>query len=633
MTQQNQKEEAAKVLTTIEDTDAYLSAYRKIPYSLIRQELDVDATDVTEELNQICKYYGVYKKGKSFTVEGTNGDYTPAMLRYKMSATLVNKEARFLFAEQPDIKVEPKGDVGEATDDSKKALIILNDLVETVLRKNNFEEILLKAAKDCFIGKRVACLLNFNEEDGITISFLTSLQFIYETKPGNPRELSKFVSFTVIKETKNQSAKRIFKKKYEAEWVDGKKTVYLEEAIYNGVGEKVEDVTERCEVKLNFIPAVIIINDGLTSEQTGESDIETLQDFEYWYSKLGNADSDAERKSMNPTKYLVDMNNNSTKNLSTSAGALWDLGSDQNLEAPNPQVGLLEPRMSYSDALKISLDRIKTAGYEQVDMPNITNETLSGMITSGKALKAIYWPLITRCKEKMKTWGPAIENLIDMLIKGAYTYPNTIKNYVNEALMAVNYEIGVTQNTPLPEDELEEKTSDLAEIETKTMSRKSYMKKWRGLTDNEVNDELRQIALESQILEDSFAGSSSGFNGDNTPLSGNNGAEEFSLAGGNVLKRDGTQGKNSGRGDKASQDGQSGEQVQQTQVQEISQSMSKLNGTQISALISVLTNFKNGVFSQAQAEAIIKTMGFDAEFAKSLLEEEQEKIIGGLANV
>ena len=37
--------------------------------------------------------------------------------------------------------------------------------------------------------------------------------------------------------------------------------------------------------------------------------------------------------------------------------------------------------------------------------------------------------------------------------------------------------------------------------------------------------------------------------------------------------------------------------------------------------------------TQAQAEAIIKTMGFDAEFAKSLLEEEQEKIIGGLANV
>ena len=289
--------------------------------------------------------------------------------------------------------------------------------------------------------------------------------------------------------------------------------------------------------------------------------------------------------------------------------------------------------MSYSDALKISLDRIKTAGYEQVDMPNITNETLSGMITSGKALKAIYWPLITRCKEKMKTWGPAIESLIDMLIKGAYVYPNTIRKYINGALMPVNYEIGVSQNTPLPEDELEEKTSDLAEIETKTMSRKSYMKKWRGLTDNEVNDELRQIALESQILEDSFAGSSSGFNGDNTPLSGNNGAEEFSLAGGNVLNRDGTQGKNSGRGDKA-QSIQSGGQVQQTQLQqEVNQTMSKLNGTQISALISVLTNFKNGVFSQAQAEAIIKAMGFDAEFAKGLLEEEQEKIIGGLANV
>ena len=38
------------------------------------------------------------------------------------------------------------------------------------------------------------------------------------------------------------------------------------------------------------------------------------------------------------------------------------------------------------------------------------------------------------------------------------------------------------------------------------MSRKSYMKKWRGLTDSEVDDELAQIALERQIIEESFAG-------------------------------------------------------------------------------------------------------------------------------
>ena len=45
---------------------------------------------------------------------------------------------------------------------------------------------------------------------------------------------------------------------------------------------------------------------------------------------------------------------------------------------------------------------------------------------------------------------------------------------------------------------------DLAEVNSQTMSRKSYMKKWRELTDDEVNEELEQIALERQMLEDSF---------------------------------------------------------------------------------------------------------------------------------
>ena len=43
------------------------------------------------------------------------------------------------------------------------------------------------------------------------------------------------------------------------------------------------------------------------------------------------------------------------------------------------------------------------------------------------------------------------------------------------------------------------------------MSRKAYMKKWRNLTDEEADVEIKQIALERQILEDSFMGTS--FNG------------------------------------------------------------------------------------------------------------------------
>lgn len=348
-------------------------------------------------------------------------------------------------------------------------------------------------------------------------------------------------------------------------------------------------------------------------------------DFEEWYSKLGNADADAERKSMNPTKYLVDMANNSTKNLSTAAGALWDLGSDQNLDNPYVQVGLLEPQMYYSEALKTTLDRIKTTGYEQVDMPNITNESLSGVITSGKALKAIYWPLIVRCKEKMKMWGPNLSLMAEMIIQGAMIYPNTIKKYTSDILMPIEHVIEVVQNTPLPEDEIEEKTIDLAEVEAKTMSRKTFMKKWRGLTKSQIAEELNQIALERQIIEDaSFGGTTSnGMNGDNS-LINNLGKDDFKSAGENALTRDGTQGQTGG--------GQQQTQIQQVmQSQQTSSAMSKLNGTQIGSLISILGGYKAGNFTRNQAKRLIMSMGLDDTFAEALLDEEKKP--GVIANV
>lgn len=480
-----------------------LTAFNRIPYALINAEVSGAAKDTLDELTQICKYYKVYKMGATFTVEGTNGDYVPAQLNYKMAASLINKEARFLFAEPPDIMIESKGDVGKVTEEAKNALTVMNDLIKTILDSNKFEEALIKAAKDCFIGKRVAGLVNFNEDDGVTITFLPSTQFIYETKIGNPNVITKFVCFIIVKDSLTLSDKRIFKKKFEL--IDD--VVYLEEILYDGIGRELEVVTERQETLIPMIPVSIFINDGLTGEDSGESEIELLSDYESWYSKLSNADIDAERKSMNPTKFVVDMEANSTKKLSTAAGALWDLGSDQNLDKPSPQVGILEPGMNYSDALKISLDRIKTVGYEQVDMPNITLESMQGAITSGKALKAIYWPLIVRCKEKMKMWGPQLRQMVDIILQGAMVYPDCIDRYTNNIVTAVDYEIKVEQNTPLPEDEIEEKNMDLSEVESKAMSRKAYMKKWRGLTDDEVQEELEQIALERQMIEDSSFGS------------------------------------------------------------------------------------------------------------------------------
>ena len=493
--------EEAKVIEAANSTEV-LTAFSRIPYELLNQEVGGNTQDVLAEMTEICKYYKVYKKGMDFTVEGSNGDYVPATLRYKMAASLINKEARFLFAESPDVTVDAKGDAGQVSKEAKDELTNWNDLLKSVLDANLFEKALLQAAKDCFIGKRVAGIVNFNEEDGVTITFLPATQFLFETRIGNDNILTKFVCFIVVKDSTALNNKRVFKKKYTL--IDG--VVHLEERMYDGAGREVSteefEPTEQQPTKLATIPAVVFLNDGLTGDSKGESEIDLLQDYEQYYSKLANGDIDAERKTMNPTRYAIDMDQRSTKGLSSSAGAFWDLQSDQNLDHPAPKVGMLESAMNYSDALKTSLDRIKTAGYEQVDMPNITLETMAGAITSGKALKAIYWPLIVRCKEKMKMWGPKLRQLAEIVFEGALAYPNTITKYIDTPLVPVAHEIHVEQNTPLPEDELEERNMDLAEVAAQTMSKKSYMKKWRGLTDDEAREELEQIALERQIIDD-----------------------------------------------------------------------------------------------------------------------------------
>ena len=493
--------EEAKVLAA-ENSTVVLSAFNRIPYGLINAETAGYSNDVLAELTRICEYYKIYKQGASFAAEGSNGDYVPSQLPYKMAASLINKEARFLFAKAPDITVSSKGDLGMATKQAKDQITIMSDLVKTVLDANKFEQQLIKAARDCFIGKRVGCLVNFNEHDGVTVTFLPSTQFLYEYNVGKTK-LSKFVAFIIVKDSITLSEKRIFKKKYEIEEAeDGTDTVYLEEAMYDGAGGLIDEITSRQPILLDRIPAVVILNDGLTGDEDGESEIEVLKEFESYYSKLANADMDSERKSMNQIKFTVDMDSNSTKGLSSAPGAFWDLGSDQNLDHPSPQVGAINADTSYSAALQQTLDRIKSTGYDQVDMPDINLQTMSGAITSGKALKAIYWPLIIRCSEKMKTWGPQLEEIVSIIIDGAILYPNCIKKHTDDIIIATAYEIDVEQNIPIPDDEVEEKNVDLAEVTAQVMSRKSYMKKWHEMTDDEVAEELEQIALEKQLLEE-----------------------------------------------------------------------------------------------------------------------------------
>ena len=484
----------------------YIYALKDIPGGLIEKEIETPS-DYRSDIMRILGYYKIYKEGAEFKPEGSNGDYIPSQTKYKKCARLINKEARFLFSQMPDIIINPKGDVSMATDETKDMITTIQEYVKSVCDENNLGKQLLQSAKDCFIAGRIGAILNFNSDDGVKITFLKATEFVYETKLSNPDELTKFVAFIVVKDVARSKLKRIFKKKYylQDKMVDGKKIqkCYVIEELYDGLGNLIETVTPETETEFNRIPAVVITNDGLLGELKGESEIEGLFAHESDYSKLSNTDMDNERKNMNPVKYVVDMQSESTKGLSTAPGSFWDLTSDQNLENASPQVGNLESSMSYSAPLQTTLKRIEMEMHEQLDIPDVTLESMQGIITSGKALKAIYWPLQVRCNEKLVTWIPKLKYLISLIIDGAVLYPNCITKYTEDSISPVNYEIFIDPNYPLPEDAEEEKQMDLSEISQQTMSRKYFLKKWRELTDAEADEEIEQIAREKQMLEES----------------------------------------------------------------------------------------------------------------------------------
>lgn len=496
-----------------------------IPYFVYNAELDgLYRTSVTSELGDLIKFYDIYDKGASFTTEGSNEDYIPSQLHYKKVRTLIDKEARFLFAKKPDfwVDVDIDKDMSETQKEQlKQQQSVLQNYVDSVLKENHIASKLLKAAKDCFIGRRVALFVNFNEK-GVKISFSCSLEFIFETDPEDSDVLTKIVTFYSTVDTTDRAQQCIYKKKY---YMHEDGYCHIVEEMYDGLGNVVETITPDTQTEFTYIPAFVIINDGLSGDLQGVSEVEQLADGESAYSRMANADIDAERKGMNPVTWTLDMNPQTTQNLSRAAGAHWDLASDDQSSAENRSgsVGVLTTPMEYSGALTTTLDRLNNSMYEQLDMPNISPEALKGVVSSGKTLKAIYWGLIVRCEEKMLTWRPILEAMVDTVIQGAKLYPEFCKRYNNdEALPDIPYTIRVDNQYPLPEDESEEKQIDLAEVQAQTMSKKAYMQKWRNLTDDEAMEELKQIALERQLLEDSFMPSPTTQPGD----SENTGGEE-----------------------------------------------------------------------------------------------------------
>lgn len=444
--------------------------------------------EVIKEMNEIIKLYDIYDgPGQDWIVD--EKDYTPTKKKTNYIKKLIKEEARFLFGKTPIFTVQVEDDKYQEQVEE------INKYINKLLKDNLFEDKLVKGARDCFIGKRIAIKLHADTiTKTIRVMFVPSLEFVYEPFEDRVDELKKIIFFHQMNQEQDKSKQVIWKQKYEM--VDGK--CILNEGFYNGNGDSLETLAVNVDLKLSGIPAYVILNDGLSGDLQGESDVEEILENGIEYNKLTSEDLDALKKGMNRIIYGTDVDPEASKHFKLKPGAYWDVSTDIASDGKQAQIGTIDTDFNYDTRMENTLNRIRADMHEVLNIPMINNSDLQGMMTSGKSMKALYWQLITRCEEKMMSWRPALEWMIKAILEMNEVYA------INTLPKLESFDIVVENQYPLQENEDEEMTLDLQKVNAQTMSRKSFIKKWANAADDIAEEELKQIQLEKQMLEDSY---------------------------------------------------------------------------------------------------------------------------------
>ena len=440
-----------------------------------------------KEMSEIINYYDIYDKGQDWFVD--EKDYKPTKKKTNYIKKLIKEESRFLFGKTPYFVISTEN----MNEKLEAACSDVEDYISKVLKANLFSSKLIKGARDCFIGKRIAIKLHADTiNKQIRIMFVPSLEFVYEPFEDRVDELKKIIFFHEMTDPNTEKSKQvIWKQKYEM--VNGK--CILHEGFYDGFGNLLETISDNVDLKLSGIPCYVVLNDGLSGDLSGESDVAEIMENQLAYNRLASEDIDTLIKGMNRTIYGIDVEDSSKFKL--KAGSYWDVETSKTAnENAKAQIGIVPTDFNYNERMQNKLSELKTDMHEVLNIPMINNQDLKGMMTSGKSMKALYWQLITRCEEKMQDWRPALEWMVRAILEMTEVYNIASIPTLDDMVVTVENQY------PLQEDEDNEKVLDMQQVNAQVMSRKTYIEKWDIAPSDE---ELKQIQLEKSMLEDTLS--------------------------------------------------------------------------------------------------------------------------------
>lgn len=456
--------------------------------------------EITAKINQIHQRYEVYQLGADFNIpydEDTDID-DMTLIKSKNVKQLIDKQATFMFGRTPDIKINCEdGDVGCNNQSD------MQNYLNKVLKKNNFAAKLLRGSRDCFIGGRVFVKANIQPEK-ITLAFIPADEFIYETEPDDVDTLKRVILFYCVTDSQDKSEQRWWRQRYRMD--NGH--CYVIEDLYDGWGTKIKGYgTPERDTGLDRIPGVVILNEGLSGDIEGESDVDLLWDEDRFYNEMRSRSGESLKKNMDPLVYIMGASPKSFKGLNRRPGAVNDIEADPVLKGTLPNIGQLENGFSFESAYEKAISNSLDNMHQNLGVPDVSAASQKGLITSGKGMKTLYWELITRCDGKLATWKPALEYIAELIIDAANIFPELKKVYGD--FDEEEYTVTVENKYALPEDEDSERELDMQEVSSGTRSIKSYLMKWggpdyQGMTQEQADLEIEQIVKEKRMMEDSY---------------------------------------------------------------------------------------------------------------------------------
>ena len=352
------------------------------PMTFLLAELDgLYGSAVLEDIGKTIRLYDFYDgRGQDWKV-ASGLDYKPAKKKVNLVKKLIKREAGFMFGRTPEINLK-----SDALNASKTASA--QQWLDGVLENSGFKNKLIQAARDCFIGRRVAVKISGGFGRELRVTFRPSFEFVYSTVDDDCDTLSKIIFFYQTNNEAERQNQRIWKQKYFMR--EGR--CILNEGIYDGFGQIIEGGDD-IDTGLDFIPCRVIVNEGLTGDLMGESDVEELIDLQNAYNHLISDDADALKFNMFPQTVATDAKTESLENMVISPGALVDLQTDPAVmgdsQSRQAKLQKLESSFAYSDRFEAAVNRTKNDMFDLLSIPNVSLDQLKGLMQSGKSMRAL----------------------------------------------------------------------------------------------------------------------------------------------------------------------------------------------------------------------------------------------------